>query len=72
MCVPFLWQLSSPQDKISNILNLIRWYFFGGGLFETPPKGLPFSPSWPAAHYVDQAGLELTEICMPLPPESWD
>ncbi|KAM7339825.1 hypothetical protein ACRRTK_000440 [Alexandromys fortis] len=21
---------------------------------------------------VDQAGLELTEICLPLPPECWD
>jgi hypothetical protein len=25
------------------------------------------------AHYVDQAGLELTEICLPLPPPKyWD
>jgi hypothetical protein len=24
------------------------------------------------AGYVDQAGLELTEICLLLPPESWD
>ena len=29
-------------------------------------------PSWPGTHYVDQAGLELTEIHLPLPPEYWD
>jgi hypothetical protein len=26
----------------------------------------------PRTHSVDQAGLELTEICLPLPPECWD
>lgn len=25
------------------------------------------SPSWAGTHYVDQAGLKLTEICQPLP-----
>jgi hypothetical protein len=25
------------------------------------------SPGCPGAHFVDQAGLELTEICLPLP-----
>ena len=44
-------------------------YLFIFCLFET---GSPFSPSWPGAHYVDQAGLELTEIHLPLPPECWD
>ena len=26
----------------------------------------------PGTHSVDQAGLELTEICLPLPPECWN
>ena len=26
----------------------------------------------PELALVDQTGLELTEICLPLPPESWD
>jgi hypothetical protein len=30
------------------------------------------SPSCPGPCSVDQAGLELTEICLPLPPECWD
>lgn len=27
---------------------------------------------WPGNFYVDQAGLEVMEICLPLPPKSWD
>ena len=27
---------------------------------------------WPGTCYVDQAGLELTEIYLPLPPKYWD
>ena len=27
------------------------------------------SPGWPRTHYADQAGLELTWICQPLPPK---
>ena len=30
------------------------------------------SPSYARTISVDQAGLELTEICLPLPPEGWD
>jgi hypothetical protein len=26
----------------------------------------------PETYYVEQAGLELTEICLPLPPKCWD
>ena len=29
-------------------------------------------PGCPGTHSVDQAGLELTEIHLPLPPECWD
>jgi hypothetical protein len=28
------------------------------------------SPGWPGTCFVDQAGLELTEICLPLPPQN--
>lgn len=31
-----------------------------------------FSPSWPGTSYVDQARLELTEICLSPPPNCWD
>jgi hypothetical protein len=30
------------------------------------------SPGSPGTHSVDQAGLELIEICLPLPPKCWD
>jgi hypothetical protein len=30
------------------------------------------SPDCPETHFVDQADLRLTEICLPLPPECWD
>ncbi|XP_050999856.1 Z-DNA-binding protein 1 isoform X2 [Acomys russatus] len=30
------------------------------------------SPGCPGAHHVDQASLELTEICLPLPNKFWD
>ena len=46
-------------NYFSTVLFETGFSFFG--LFET---GFPFSPSWPGAHYVDQAGLELTEICL--------
>jgi hypothetical protein len=26
----------------------------------------------PETHFVDPAGLKLTEICLPLPPKCWD
>lgn len=34
-------------------------------------QGLP-SPSLPSSHYVVQAGFNLTEISLPLPPKVWD
>jgi hypothetical protein len=33
---------------------------------------LPCSPLCPETCSVDQVDLELTEICLPLPPECWD
>lgn len=29
-------------------------------------------PGWPRTIYVEQAGLELTEFGVPLPPVCWD
>ena len=31
-----------------------------------------YSPGCPGTHPVGQAGLKLTEILLPLPPECWD
>lgn len=46
--------------------------FFGGGFFFSfKTRVLPYS-SWPGTHYVDQYGLKLAVILLPLPPESWD
>ena len=33
---------------------------------------LIMGPSWPGTYSVDHAGLKLTEIHLPLPPECWD
>ena len=30
------------------------------------------SPGYPGIHFVHQAGVKLTEICLPLPPGCWD
>uniref|UniRef100_A0A8C8W738 SKP1 component POZ domain-containing protein n=1 Tax=Peromyscus maniculatus bairdii TaxID=230844 RepID=A0A8C8W738_PERMB len=30
------------------------------------------SPGCPGTPFVDQAGLELSEICLPLSPKCWD
>ena len=30
------------------------------------------SPGYPGIHFVDQAGLKLREIHLPLPPQCWD
>jgi hypothetical protein len=35
-------------------------------------KQVSMCPGYLGTHYVDQAGFELTEIFLPLPPESWD
>lgn len=33
---------------------------------------IQYSPGWPEACYVDQAVLELVEICLPQPLKYWD
>lgn len=30
------------------------------------------SPCWSRTHYIGQAGIDLTEICLTLPPKYWD
>jgi hypothetical protein len=41
-------------------------------LFSQDRVSLCNSPGCPGTCYVDQTGLELTEIPLPLPPECWD
>ena len=43
-------------------------YLFG----VVPDRVSLCSPGCPGTHSVDQAGLELTEICLPPCPECWD
>jgi hypothetical protein len=31
-----------------------------------------YIPGCPETHSINEAGLELIEICLPLPPEFWD
>ena len=38
----------------------------------SPRQGYLCNPGYPGTHSVDQAGLELTDIHLPLPPECWD
>jgi hypothetical protein len=42
---------------------------------EIETESLTTSPctfNWPGTHSADQAGLELTELCLPLLPKCWD
>jgi hypothetical protein len=41
---------------------LVSWLVFGDSISLC-------SPGSPGTHSIDQAGLESTEICLPLPPE---
>lgn len=41
-------------------------------LFLFLDRVLLHSPGCPGTHCVDQANLELSEICLILPPECWD
>lgn len=50
---------------------------FGGShlppfLFAFQDRVLLCSPSWLGTHYIGQAGLQLSVICLPLPPECCD
>ena len=61
------------------LLLLLFWVFVGFVLFcfvlfcfVFPDRISLCSPGCPETHSVDQAGLELTEIHMPLPLKCWD
>ena len=54
------FELQGDPDS-TYLISLIYFY-----VFET---GSPCRPSRPGTHSVDQAGLELTRICLPLPPK---
>jgi hypothetical protein len=45
---------------------VVVWFYLFQ--YKVPPGSL----DWPGSHHIDQAGLELTEICLLLPPRSWD
>ena len=56
------------------ILFIIEWQrlvFVGIGLVWFGLASV-CSPGCPGIHYVDQAGFELTLICLSLPPKCWD
>jgi hypothetical protein len=60
------------HDSICGLLVLSSFLlFYLGGCFSYENVSL-HSSGYPENNYVDQACPELTEICLPLPPESWD
>ena len=63
----FFHQLHGKGSDIGQGCGLFFYFsFFKTGIFcVTAPDVLELA-------FVDQAGLELTEICLPLSPEYWD
>lgn len=75
--------ISTPQDlsqshrvtaSASARSSALLLLFFSLVFFCFPfwHRVFPHSPGCPQTQYVDQAGLELREICLPLPFEKWD
>ena len=58
--------------KLLNSLNVNPILAFPFYFWFLDRVSLCNSPSYPGTSLVGQAGLERTEICLPLPPESWD
>ena len=56
-------------DRISYIPHTLFVFYFC--FFETGFLCVALEPC-PGTHFVDQAGLKLTEIDLRLPPECWD
>ena len=54
--------MSQVRPRLGGWLGLFIYLFETGFLYASCPITL----------CVDQAGLDLTEICMPLPPKCWD
>jgi hypothetical protein len=57
------WVRDKIEGRIQPDMNHMRYFFGGVG---GSRQGFP---GWPGTHFVDQAALELTNICLPLPPE---
>lgn len=62
------------KPVVSILRNSLAWYSFAFPL--TPPlaprKESKCSTEGPRTHYVAHAGLELTEVFLPWPPQCWE
>jgi hypothetical protein len=54
------------SNRAELFLRVSAWFWF------LQDRVSLFGLDWPGTCFVDQAGLEFTEICLPLPPECWD
>ena len=64
-------ELLKIEDKIYKWIKFFVWFGFGFG-FGFSKQGFPVALEYVLELVlVDQAGLELTEIQLPLPPECW-
>ena len=61
--------LAFMHEFLDSVSDPVMLRFFPFWLFETVSL---CSPGCFGTHHVDQAGLELTEIDLPLPPKCWD
>ena len=78
ICIPVHADIQQDQDHLLKILSfsiVSSWLFFLGGgccLFVLRQSfSVALEPVLELA-LVDQAGLDLTEIRLPLPPKYWD
>jgi hypothetical protein len=63
---------AEPVDECYS-LSCFLWFaqFFFSFLFWNFETGSLCGPGHPGTYYVHQAGLKLTEVYLPLPPECW-
>ena len=70
-----------PPRSLLLSIPLLLLLLRHGAATPPPPSLLPSASSFPSfpvsilligSHNVEQAGLKLTEICLPLPPKCWD
>jgi hypothetical protein len=71
-CSCWEWKLGSLEEQVLLHKALWLWSLFYCLLFFFRARVLLCSSWCPGTHYVDQAGLKSTEICLLLPPECWD
>ena len=70
----FIWPKATPgftQAQLSIIYFVLLLGFVVVAAVCFPSQGL-YNIGCPETHAVDQVGLELTEIHLPLPPKCWD